>query len=439
MTEFASRGFIAIANSAAVVVRLCCALVLTKILAVYLGPSGLAVAANILNALNISGTLSGGYLGQATTKVVASYSDVSTTAVRLRVFNTWLKIALPVALVASLIIAFYISKLPLEIPQFSGFAVFFYSLLLSFILSFNLLLLGLFAGEGHYYYNICSLTTFSILQVVFAYLFVEALGVSGFIVAFFLRHLPLLCSTLFFCIKQRVSVRFQVKNIKPTLSTLDYEVKKIGLASIFSLVSVPLVYLTLRSGAIFIHGEEEAGFLQASWRLSDAYLLVFSSFFSLILLPELSRSGTIVEAKKILFKFVKFSFFVYLVLCGCLMIVADDLVRLLFSSEFNFVVELIPYQLIGDGLKLFNMGVGFFLISRGMIKNYLILEVFCSVALIVFAGLLSAKLGLFSVVFAHIIVSFWALCSVYFFCVVPEHKLRWKFRLCSRIFLTKLI
>lgn len=407
MTEFASRGVIAIANSFAVVVRLCCALVVTKILAVYLGPSGLAVTANVLNALNISGTLSGGYLGQATTKVVAGYREVSPTVLRLKVFNIWLKIALPVALITSAIMAFTISSLQLEIPYFSGFAVLFYTLLLSLILSFNLLLLGLFAGEGYYYYNITSLTAFSVFQVVFAYLFVATLGVSGFILAFFLSALATFLLNIFLLYKTERSSQTLSQELKVDFpSTLDHEVKKIGLASLFSLLSVPLVYLTLRSGTIFIYGEVEAGFLQATWRLSDAYLLAFSSFFSLILLPELSRSGTIFEAKEILFKFIKFSLLIYLIMCGCLMMIADDLIHVLFSREFYFVVELMPFQLIGDGFKLFNIAVGFFLISRGMIKNYLIVEGFCSVAIVILAGLLSMQFDFISVVVAHVIVSF---------------------------------
>lgn len=134
-------------------------------------------------------------------------------------------------------------------------------------------------------------------------------------------------------------------------------------------------------------GDDVAGYWQASWRLSEAYLAVLAQTIAMVLLPQFARSETQQSIKKAISRgLIGFSVGAFL-LCALVFIFADQLVLLLFSSKFSASVEFVKVQAIGDFLKIISWVLAYVLLAKGKVKLFAYAEIFAGVLFVGFTAL----------------------------------------------------
>jgi len=144
-----------------------------------------------------------------------------------------------------------------------------------------------------------------------------------------------------------------------------------------------------------------AGLWQATWRVSEVYLGVVMAAVSLYFLPRLGEvAGTPALRKEILRTFVQ-AVGITAVIALAIFILRDWVVRIVFTEEFLPVRDLMPFQLLGDVLRMAAWILGFVLVALVRSRWYIALELL--VPAIYFSGalLLVPKHGAQGVTWAY--------------------------------------
>ena len=131
----------------------------------------------------------------------------------------------------------------------------------------------------------------------------------------------------------------------------------------------------MREFIIQYHGYENAGIWQASIRLSNAYVGFFGVFLAYYFMPTIS---IMTDENKILTSIKKMALIitaVYLVGAGTLYVGRSFFVPLFLSAEFQFLEELIVYQLVGDYFKILSYVLAYVCVAKAASKAYISAEI----------------------------------------------------------------
>jgi PST family polysaccharide transporter len=148
-----------------------------------------------------------------------------------------------------------------------------------------------------------------------------------------------------------------------------------------------------------------AGLWQATWRLSEVYLGVVMASLSLYFLPRLGEvAGTPALRGEILRTFAR-AVGITAVIAAAIFLLRDWVVHIVFTEEFLPVRDLMPYQLLGDVLRMAAWTLGFVLVALVRSRWYIALEIL--VPAIYFGGalLLVPRFGAVGVTWAYCLAS----------------------------------
>lgn len=154
-----------------------------------------------------------------------------------------------------------------------------------------------------------------------------------------------------------------------------------SLMALFTAVLLPLVALAIRSYIIENIGYKYAGFWEAMMRISKYYLMFVSSLMALYILPRFSEIDDKKEFKKEVFSFYKSVlpflasglFIIYLL--------RPYIVAFIFTDEFSPVEDLFLWQLLGDFVKVLSMVIAYQFLAKKMFWHYILTEAFLVVIL----------------------------------------------------------
>jgi PST family polysaccharide transporter len=171
--------------------------------------------------------------------------------------------------------------------------------------------------------------------------------------------------------------------------------------AITSAAIVPLSQILIRNYLGDKIGWAAAGYWEAMWRLSGAYLMFVTTTLGVYYLPRLSELNDVGEIKKEVLNGYKIilpavglaSFFVYLS--------RSYLINILFSAEFQPMSQLFFWQLIGDILKISGWLLAYVMLSKAMTLAYILSEVVFSLGFYVLVVLLVDLYGIEGAAMAH--------------------------------------
>jgi O-antigen/teichoic acid export membrane protein len=160
---------------------------------------------------------------------------------------------------------------------------------------------------------------------------------------------------------------------------LDFALIKIFLTfSITTLSSAligPFSQLLIRNIIVHDFGEFDGGLWQSVIRLSDGYMLLFTTAIFYMYLPGINKAKTNNALKKyILSVFIPLTSMA-LVSLIVLFFFRYEIVNLLYNNKFAQAGEMLLFQLGGDFFKIISYSFIFVLIAKGNYKGYLIIEV----------------------------------------------------------------
>lgn len=367
-------------NGLAVITKLGTTLVLNKVLAVYVGPTGYAVIGQFQNLVAMVGTLASGGISTGVTKYTAEYH--ADPAQQLRVWRTAVMLGLGGSLTAAGLLVWGrepFSRWTLGDAALSDVMLWLAASVVLLVL--NGLMLAILNGRKAVRAYVAATICGSLLTAASATALVLAFQLKGALVALAVSQALAFCATAWLFHREcRVSWRQLVGRIDRATA------RRLGgfaVMGVTSAVVVPLSLMLVREGLARQLGWHQAGLWQALWKISETHLMLITTTLSLYFLPRFSEIGNGPELQREVLK--GYRLVLPLVTASALLIylLRDVLIRALLTAEFLPLADVLGWQLLGDVLKVCSWVVGYTLVSHARVRTFVVTEV-------AFSGLFAA-------------------------------------------------
>jgi PST family polysaccharide transporter len=360
-------------NSLSVFVRLISGFLLSKTLAYFLLPQGMALTGNLRSFLLSCQGVSVSSAQNGVIKFIAESKENKKTLKKI-ISTSFFLTALFTFVVSTILIVFsnYFSNLIFGVNTYA------YAIkVLAFILplyTINTFLLSVINGLGKYKSIIKINTIGYILNVIVVVFLLWKYNLKGAIIAIILVPSFLFFLTLFW-IKD---VKFIFANISISYFSNKYikGLSSFMIMAIFTALTIPIVHVIVKNYIIDNIGLSEAGYWEAMIKISQYYLMFVMSLFSLYLLPKLSHNQADEGFKNLIVQFYKT--IIPIVIIGFIIIyfLRYWIIRITLTQEFLPVQDLFFWQLIGDFFRIASFAIAYQMQAKKMLFWYMFGELF---------------------------------------------------------------
>lgn len=401
-------------NGIAVIIKMITLLGINKILAIYVGPSGYAAVGQFQNAVQMITTFASGAINTGVTKYTAEYYEDELK--QQHVWRTAGTIAIIGSIITSIVIAIFNQPLAswfLKNENFGGVFLWFAATLIFF--TFNTLLLAILNGKKSIGRYVLANIAGSIFALVATAIMAIQWGLYGALIALAIYQSITFFATLFICYNAhwfKISYFFGQIDRQIALNLGKYTAM-----ALTSAACIPLSQIIIRNHLGESFGWNAAGYWEAMWRLSNAYLMLATTTLGVYYLPKLSELKKSSEIKREILQGYKI-ILPAAALSGLLIYIFRDLIiSLLFTNEFLPMRELFAWQMIGDTLKIGSWILAFVMLGKAMTKLYIFTEITFSITFVVLTWLLTKTLGLQGVVVAFAVnyAAYWLVIAWFIF------------------------
>ena len=375
------------------------ALVVNKAVAVYVGPSGLAIIGQFQNFSKMLMTVARGAISIGVTKYTAEYRNKDSERLNL-LLGTASRITIACsATVAVGLVLFskYISEYILKSQDFSYiFVVFGFTIIL---FALNSLLLSILNGLK----EIKTFISINIIQSLYGLIFTSLLvvfwGLHGALIALATNQ-----SIIFLVVVWMLRKHELIKLTMFKGAFDSQEAKKLSgyaLMSLTTAATIPVSHIIVRNYLGETLGWDQAGYWQAIWYISSMYLMVVSTALSIYYLPRLSEINCKLELRKELRQGYLIIMPIVFVMALSIFFLKDFIVWLLFSEDFQPMRELFLWQLTGDCIKLASLLLGYIIVAKEMKREYMLTEMFFAASFVGLSLLFVNKFGVIGMTYAY--------------------------------------
>ncbi|EDP8630014.1 O-antigen translocase [Salmonella bongori] len=353
--------------------RMAAGFLMAKVIAIYLGPTGMAMLGQVQNIVAILNGLITAPVSPALIRYTAENFDGSYLKC-----SPWWRASLGWVLIFILILipVFYISSDILSLWLFGSDQ---YSYLIKIIaLCLPVSVVGIIInainnGLQHYKKYVLWGMVSVIISTSVMILLVIYKNVDGALLAISIQNAIIGFVLLILSINEPwLKFKYWVGKIDKTdfLCILRYI-----LMALTSALALPIALLLLRNTLVDNVGWNLTGQWQAVWKVSDAYLAVMTLALSTYYLPILSKTNTLKQLKQEIKNVAKVIIPITIVLSSVIYVFREFIIRLLFTDSFNEAESLFLLQLIGDNIKIIAWLYAYPLIAYGIAKWYIIAEI----------------------------------------------------------------
>lgn len=399
-------------NGIAVLIKMLTLLGINKVLAIYVGPAGYAAVGQFQNAVQMITTFASGAISTGVTKYTAEYEGE--TNKQHQVWRTAGTIAVVGSLVSGAVVAVYNQELAsffLKDKNFGGVFKWFSIALVFF--SLNAVLLAILNGRREVLLYVISNIVGSIFALLVTATMAIHFGLYGALLALATYQSLSFIVSLGLCYRRPW---FALRNILGRVDrTIALNLAKYTLMALTSAACVPISHMFIRSYLVDNLSVNDAGYWEAMWRLSAAYLLLITTTLSVYFLPRLSGSQDRRFLKEEINKGLRLIVPCSMVMGGAIFILQDFVVDLLFTKEFSPMKVMFSWQLLGDFFKVSGWMLAYIMLSRPMVKLYIATEIFFSAGFYVLSIIFVKSYGLKGAAIAHAVNYFIYLVVMYYF------------------------
>jgi len=409
MTLFKTTIFSFIATA----IKMVAALIINKAVAIYIGPTGLALVGQFQSFTQMMIIVAQGALNTGTTKFTAEYGKEDERLPAL--FSTASLISLASSVIVGIgmaIFSNFFSLYFLGSEQYSYIILIFSFTIILFVI--NSLLLSILNGLK----EIRTWISISIIQSIYGLIFTTLLiflyGFDGALIALVTNQSIVLLIVLWMLRKHPV---IRLENFKGKFD--KKEAKKLmgyAITTVFTVATVPVSHLIIRNHIGDTLNWEQAGYWQAIWYISTMYLLVVTTTLNVYYLPKLSELVDKRKLRKELIQGYQLIIPIVTLMAMGVFLLKDILIQLLFSDEFTPMRDLFLWQLVGDVFKIAAFIPAYYILVKEKLIQYIFIQTFASIMFVTLAYLLINKLGLSGVVVSYSITYF--VCFLYCFLIV---------------------
>ena len=400
-------------NAISTLVRMLTGLISVKVVASIIGPCGIALLGQLNNFSTILLGVANGGINSGITKYVAEYKE-DESAIK-KILSNALQITLFFTFIVSLgliILHNQLSRLVMLSDEYGyvflifGFTIFLYTL--------NTLLISILNGYKEFKRYVIVNISGTIVGLLFTICFVFSMGLKGALISAVSYQSVVFFITFWICRKAPwLSVIYYRERLdrKMLRRFLNYSAM-----TLVSLSVVPVSQMLLRGYVISEISMTEAGWWEAMNRISNVYLMVITTSFSIYYLPRLSEIKEISELRYEIFKCYKVIIPILLSGLTLVYLLRHFVVMILFSPDFYPMESLFIWQLLGDFFKISSWLLAFLMVAKSMTKTFIATEVVFSGLFVVLGYLfmnLNGVVGITQAYFVNYVI--YTVCMVVIF------------------------
>lgn len=401
-------------NSISVILKIGIGLITSKVLAVFIGPSGMALTGNLRNFLTSLENITTLGFQNGVVKYIVEHKNNNDELKKIisTVFLSLVSISLFLSAILFLFSMYWNEFIFGKNSEYTNIFK-----ILALVLPWyavTVFLLAVINGLGKYksviYINIIG----NIIGLIFSVCMIWQFKTFGALLSIIIPP-----SLLFF-----VAFYFINKDIHffSTISFafFDFHVlKNLSSYSLMALVSSvigPLVFLSIRNNIITTLGIEQAGYWESMNRIATYYFMFVSTILSVYFLPRLAFVTSKRATKKVFWSYYTgiVPFFIFGLLL--LYLFRIFVVKLLFTHAFIPVSNLFFWQFLGDIFKVISLILGYQFFAQKLTKAFILTELMSLSLMFTFSHYFILWYGIQGVVIAHALTYFIYLTvlSIYF-------------------------
>lgn len=374
--------------------------IVTKVIAVYVGPAGLAIIGQLQNFINLVLLASGDFFKTAITKYTAQFQDDEIK--KHEIWSTAIKIAGVLYIVVFVSLFFFSNEISAYLLTSSQYG---YVLkILAFSIPFfvlNGLLLAILNGQRQIKQYITLSISLSIVSLVLVAILSIFYALEGALVAYVINQSVVLLVTLFYLRKESwlklksFSYKLKQENVKKILG--------FGAISFTAVIASNSSMLYIRDYISTTVSLESAGHWQAIWALSTVSLSLITTSLVTYLLPTLSS----IKEKHLMSSELKKALYLILPIASAISLsmylLRDFIIEMLYTKEFLPMGELFLWQMIGNVIKACASLFSFVFSSKAMVKYIVVMESTLALLMMVLSVYFIDIYGLVGVTYAYAI------------------------------------
>ncbi len=391
-------------NSVSVILKIAIGVITSKVMAVFIGPSGLALTGNLKNFLtSVESIATLGFQNGIVKYVVDAKND-----------DAALKKILSTVFLSLLVVSVVLSTFLFGFSHYLTLMIFGSSWNYSIVFKILALILPWYASTTYLIVILNGLGKFR--KVIYVNILGNIIGLLFCIGAVYyyktfgaLLSIIVPPSLLFFVAFYYVNKEISfLENISQRC--FDWKVlRNLSSYSLMALVSSvfgSLVFLAIRNNIIEVLGIESAGYWEAMTRISNYYLMFISTILTVYFFPKLAFSTT----KKAVQNVVKSYYFtvvpMYVVGVVILFFLRRFFIQLFFTKAFLPVADLFFWQLFGDTFKVASLILGYQFYAKKLTVAFICTELFSLLLMFSFSHFFIINYGIVGVVMAHTLTYF---------------------------------
>ncbi|WP_431109621.1 O-antigen translocase [Winogradskyella poriferorum] len=385
-------------NTANISLKILAGILISKFIALFIGPEGMALIGNLRNFLSTIQSISIAGLYNGFVKLIAKYknhiTELTHTLSTVFYFGFFLSLILA-------FLCYYNAEFVNELIFFNNNYVYVIETM-AIVLPFyalNMFVFAIMNGFSKYKILLVINITGQILGLLVTLLLIKQENIDGALIAVVITPALNLLITI-------VGVAFR-KNLMSFINITDIQFSVLRnlspnmIMALVSSIALPIVYIIIRNYIISEIGIKEAGYWTAVTRVSDYYLMFINSLMALYILPRFAELKSRSEFRKEVFSFYKTVLPIFAIILGIIYLSRSLLVNLLFTEEFRPVEDLMGYQILGDFMRVMSMVIAYKFLAKKMFTHFIIIEIFLFVIMYFSSIYLIDAFGLKGAVMGH--------------------------------------
>jgi PST family polysaccharide transporter len=402
-----------ILSALSTIIRIISGFIVTKIIAVYVGPSGLAVVGQLQNFINIMLMFAGGFLRTGITKYTSEYNDNES-----KKYNIWsasTKIIFILNIIIFTILFFFSNEISLYLLKTDKYEYVLNVLAISlpfFVL--NTMLLSILNGQRQIKKYISLNISLSLISLLLVSILSINYGLKGALIAYTINQSFVFFITLFFI---RNEYWFNIKFFLQPSSYKDIK-RLLGFAMITlsAVLSSNISLIIIRDFISETVSLESAGYWQAIWSLSQIAMTLITTSLVTYFLPTISAIKINNELSKEVQKVLLFIVPITILISFSIFILRDFIITILYTKEFLPMRELFLWQMVGNIITVIGWVFGYVLVSKAMVKYTVSIEIIFAISFVGLSLWLVNCYGVIGMTYSYIINSFlYTLCVIYIY------------------------
>lgn len=372
-----------------------------KVVASLIGPAGIAMLGQLNNFSVIVLTLASAGINSGVTKYVSEVRDSDNGELGVYIC-TAAKIIVCTSLSVGILLICFARTLSVEVlhaPSYHfvfiifGVTILFYGI--------NLLLLAIVNGFRDFKKYVIISISDSVVGLLFSLSLVWFWGLKGALISAVTYQSIVLIATLFilrgteWIQMLRVNVKFE-KNI-----AVKY--MKFSAMTFVTAATVPVSQMIVRGYAISHISMHDAGIWEAMNRLSNMYLMIFSTSFSVYYLPRLSEINDENQLRSEILNGYKMITPILFIFLSTVFVFREYIISLVFSNDFISMSELFLGQLVGDFFKIMSWILAFLMLAKAHMTKFILTEIIFSLLFVGLGFIFLANFKIVGLVYAYAI------------------------------------